>query len=277
MKFTRFLLLSLLSIFPIINAYANKLPIQHGVNYRNNININDYWISEKLDGMRGYWNGKNLLTRQGNPIYLPKGFSDNWPNVPLDGELWSARGKFQEIISCTRKKTPSPKCWQHIKFMVFDLPESTLHFSQRIQQINQYLAQSSSQTIAMITQFTLTNNKQLFTKLDEVVALGGEGLMLHHKKAYYHSGRNAHLLKLKPYQDAEATVLKHIKGKGKYKTMLGALLVENAQGIQFKIGTGFSDNERQHPPKIGSKITYKYIGKTKRGVPRFASFLRIKQ
>lgn len=265
-----------------INTYsfsssAEKLPIQHGVNYHNDLNINDYWISEKLDGVRGYWNGKKLLTRQGNPIILPQGFSDNWPKVPLDGELWSARGEFQKIVSCVRKKTPDAKCWRTIKFMVFDLPTSTADFTLRIDKIKQLLNQSQSDTISIIEQFSLSDEQQLFTKLDSVVALGGEGLMLHHKQANYKTGRNQALLKLKPYQDEEAIVLRHFKGKGKYKNMLGALLVKNKQGVEFKIGTGFSDQERQNPPAIGSEITYKYIGKTDRGVPRFASFLRIKQ
>lgn len=272
---------NLIFIF-LITAYsftsqAEQLPIQHGVNYHKDLNINDYWISEKLDGVRGYWNGKSLLTRQGNPIYLPQGFSDNWPTVPLDGELWSGRGDFQKIVSCVRKKIPNPLCWHSVKFMVFDLPASTANFTKRIEEITQLINLSKSDTIAIIEQFSLSNEQQLFAKLDNIVEMGGEGLMLHHKTARYKSGRNPALLKLKPYQDEEAIVLKHIPGKGKYQRLLGALLVKNKQGVKFKIGTGFSDKERQNPPAIGSEITYKYIGKTERGVPRFASFLRIKQ
>ncbi|GHE99380.1 DNA ligase [Thalassotalea profundi] len=259
------------------SAFAENLPIQHGINYHNSLNINDYWISEKLDGIRGYWTGKKLLTRQGNPIYTPQGYTDNWPKTPLDGELWSNRGEFQRIVSCTRKKVPEPECWKAITFKVFDLPTSKINFTQRINKIQNIIEQSQSTTISMVEQFSLTNETQLYNKLNQVVSLGGEGLMLHHKQAIYKIGRNKALLKLKPYQDEEAIVLKHIPGKGKYKDMLGSLLVRNKQGFEFKIGTGFSDKERQQPPAIGSEITYKYIGKTDRGVPRFASFLRIKQ
>jgi DNA ligase-1 len=79
--------------------------------------------------------------------------------------------------------------------------------------------------------------------------------------------------------DAEAVVIKHIEGKGKYRGHMGALLVQyiNAKGqqIRFKIGTGFSDDERKNPPPIGTKVTFQYRGYRKRGVPKFASFLRV--
>ena len=80
-------------------------------------------------------------------------------------------------------------------------------------------------------------------------------------------------LKLKPYFDAEAVVIGYIAGKGKYKNMLGALKVRSSDGTEFKIGSGFTDQQRSSPPAIGSTITYKYHGFTKNGLPRFASFL----
>ena len=88
--------------------------------------------------------------------------------------------------------------------------------------------------------------------------------------------RNDDLLKLKTYLDAEARVLKIISGKKKFQGMMGAILVENEEGIKFKIGSGFSDSTRKNPPAIGSIITYKYYGKTKDNKPRFASFLMIR-
>ncbi|GAA5134025.1 DNA ligase [Thalassotalea piscium] len=269
-------LIFLVSLFTP-NVYAKKPAIQHSVNYHNNLDIRQYWVSEKLDGVRGYWSGQQMYTRQGNPINLPKGYSDNWPSVPFDGELWHSRGGFQKTVSCVRKKIPEPSCWREIEFRVFDLPKSKANFTQRLNQIKQLLNNAPSKTIKMVEQFSINSEEELFSMLDQIVALGGEGLMLHSKNAYYKPGRNKALLKLKPYQDEEGVVLKHISGKGKYKNMLGALLVKNKDGLVFKIGSGFSDKERRTPPPIGSEITYKYIGKTDRGVPRFASFLRNKQ
>jgi DNA ligase-1 len=134
----------------------------------------------------------------------------------------------------------------------------------------------ASPYLQVIPQFKLANKSELMQKLDELVEQGAEGLMLNHHNAYYQDGRSASLLKLKKHQDAEARVIEHIPGKGKYKNMLGSLLVELDSGLQFKIGSGFSDLQRQEPPQINTVITFKYYGLTARGIPRFASFLRVK-
>jgi DNA ligase-1 len=160
--------------------------------------------------------------------------------------------------------------------MVFDLPEHKGNFTERITEMKKQIKLSNSNSLAMIKQIKLNNLTELQQALKQVVKSKGEGLMLHHQNAYYHVGRSSQLMKLKQYQDAEATVINHISGKGKYHQQLGALLVKTTEGITFKIGTGFSDQQRRQPPPIGSTITYKYIGKTQRGVPRFASFLRIR-
>jgi DNA ligase-1 len=101
--------------------------------------------------------------------------------------------------------------------------------------------------------------------------------MLHRGSSLYVGKRNGDLLKLKPYEDAEAVVIKHLPGKGKFTNMMGAIIVEIPEGKQFKIGTGFTHKERYNPPEIGSTITYQYRGKSKNGIPRFASFLRIRE
>ena len=59
--------------------------------------------------------------------------------------------------------------------------------------------------------------------------------------------------------------------------MLGAILVEYKDGVRFKIGSGFTIQQRQNPPAIGTIITYKFYGKTKNNKPRFASFLRVRE
>ena len=112
--------------------------------------------------------------------------------------------------------------------------------------------------------------------MKQMVAKGGEGLMLHKADAEYITGRNAALIKLKPLFDAEATVVAHTPGRGKYKGKLGALVVETSEGIRFKLGTGLKDAQRENPPKIGSLVTYTYKDKTKNGKPKFASFLRVR-
>ena len=113
--------------------------------------------------------------------------------------------------------------------------------------------------------------------LAQVVQAGGEGLMLHRADALYESGRSDTLLKLKPWLDAEAVVIAHLPGKGKYQGQLGALLVRAPDGREFRLGTGFSDAQRREPPPLGSTVTYRYRELTGKGLPRFASFLRQRQ
>jgi DNA ligase 1 len=127
-----------------------------------------------------------------------------------------------------------------------------------------------------VEQYRVADRKELQRKLDAVVKARGEGLMLHLASAPYVTGRSDVLLKLKRLRDTEAVVVRHIPGKGKYTGMLGALEVKAPDGQVFRLGTGFSDAQRQNPPPIGSTVTYTYRDLTKTGLPRFASFLRVR-
>jgi len=260
----------------IQKTVIQKPAIQKGSVYHPINNINEYWVSEKLDGVRGYWNGKQLLTRQGHIIHAPQWFTYNWPDIAIDGELWIARNQFEQVSGIVRQQKPVNKNWQKIHFMIFDLPKSTTTFAQRIKQMQALTKRTNSPYLMMIKQEKFSNINELFNQLDLVVTNQGEGLMLHHQDAMYKVGRVNHLMKLKKYQDAEAIVIEHILGKGKFANMLGALKVKTANGIIFKIGSGFSNLQRKNPPSIGTQITYKYFGKTQNGVPRFASFMRVR-
>ena len=259
-------------------ALAQQKPkLQLASYYQKSVAIEQYWVSEKLDGVRGYWNGQQLLTRNGNLLSPPLWFTENWPKIALDGELWSARAEFEQISACVRTTRSNGECWRKLKLMVFDLPHQKTNFTERIHLMDQVIQATKSQHLSMIKQQKIANTKSLYALLNQVVDNNGEGLMLHLGSALYQSGRSKNLLKLKKHQDAEAEVIAHMPGKGKYQGLLGAIKVKTPEGILFKIGSGFSDQQRKQPPKIGSVITYKYIGKTQRGVPRFASFLRIKE
>ena len=279
-----FCLIFLLSILSNVQAQqlskdkmGQKKPrLQLATKFQESTVINDYWVSEKLDGVRGYWTGKQLLTRSGNVLSPPKWFVEHWPKVAMGGELWSERGQFEQISACVRRKLADGACWKNLKLMIFDLPQQTNNFTARIATMKQLTQDNSSHYLAMIQQQRVANNAELYAWLNHVVDNHGEGLMLHLASATYQSGRSKNLLKLKRHQDAEAVVIGYSAGKGKYEGLLGALLVKTPEGVIFKIGTGLSDQQRKVAPTIGSVITYKYIGKTQRGVPRFASFLRIK-
>lgn len=246
--------------------------------YRSDTPLADYLVSEKLDGARGYWDGEKLLTRGGERIEAPGWFTAGWPDFPLDGELWVGRGKFASAVSIVRQKTPDDAAWRTLRFMVFDLPAHPGTFAERNEALKPLLAGLGLPWVRQVEQFKAANRAELRVAFDRVVKNGGEGLMLHRVASHYQAGRSDDLLKLKPYLDAEAKVIAHLPGKGKHKGVLGALLVETAAGLRFRIGTGFSDVERRNPPAPGSWVTYRHIGLNEgSGIPRFASFMRVRE
>lgn len=284
---TRYVLISLKSLILLISLFiashssAKPPTLQLATVYHADLDISDYWVSEKLDGVRGYWNGEQLLSRQGYRIAAPDWFTAPLPVQPLDGELWIERGQFDAVSALVRRSTieaqkDADEGWHQVKFMVFDLPQSSETFSQRLSLLHRIIQDIDQPWIQLVTQQRVSSESALMAWLDEVVAGGGEGLMLHHQDARYQQGRSDRLLKLKQWQDAEARVIGHQPGRGKYIGMLGALLVETPTGIRFKLGSGFTDSERLNPPEIGSLVTYKYTGVSVNGVPRFASFMRIR-
>ena len=244
--------------------------------YAEGIDVRNYWVSEKLDGVRARWNGDQFISRQGNIFHAPEWFTKGFPSQTLDGELWIKRNSFEQLVSTVRTQTPDNDAWRKVRYMVFDLPDSKAAFSARLEELDALSAKLETPYLRLVKQFRVDNHATLMKRLQEITLAGGEGLMLHHADSLYSRGRSADLLKLKPYFDAEAHVIRHLPGKGKYTGMLGALLVEMDNGKRFKIGTGFSDEERSNPPPVGAEVTYKYFGKTRNGLPRFASFLRIK-
>jgi DNA ligase-1 len=240
------------------------------------VNVARYWVSEKYDGVRAYWDGKHLVTRAGNRIHAPEWFTRDWPADPLDGELWAGRGQFEQVTATVRDLQPNDAAWRHIRFMVFDLPAHGGIFSERLASLRSLLASTHIDWLRAVSQSRVADEAALHLQLETIAAAGGEGLMLHKEDSLYRAERNDDLLKLKPYQDAEARVIAHLPGQGKYVGMLGSLLVRTSNGTEFRIGTGFTDQQRRQPPPIGSIITYSYHNLTARGVPRFARFLRVR-
>ncbi len=245
--------------------------------YRPGIELNAYWVSEKLDGVRAYWDGQSLISRRGNRYRAPAWFTRDFPPIQLDGELWSGRGRFESLLSSVRKQTPVEAEWRQVRFMVFDLPQAPGPFGNRLRVLENLFADLDSPYLSLVEQTRVSGHRELMERVDKVVAAGGEGLMLHRDDAPYRAGRSGDLLKVKPYADAEARVIGHVPGKGKYAGLLGSLEVETPEGKRFRIGTGFSDAERRDPPPVGSLVTYRYRGFTGAGIPRFASFLRLRE
>lgn len=278
-----FLLLAGLSLpgLPLAKAAAAS-PLMLANVYRPGIDLAAYWVSEKLDGVRGYWDGERLLTRGGERIAAPAWFTAGWPKVPMDGELWAGRGQFAKAVSTVRQQTPDDAAWRAMRFMVFDLPTQGGPFTERIPALNGRVSQIDQPWVLAVAQFKVTNHSTLQKLLVKTVKLGGEGLMLHRGASLYKAQRTDDLLKVKMHEDTEARVIAHIPGKGKYAGVLGALLVEmpginGKPGQRFKLGTGFNEEQRQSPPAIGSTVTYRFRGLNNGGIPRFASFMRVRE
>lgn len=264
-------------------AFAQEAPeLMLAKVYRSGISLDDYWVSEKYDGVRGYWDGRKLFTRGGEAVIAPAWFTAGWPAVAMDGELWAGRGRFAHAVSTVRTQSldaSSDADWQTMRFMVFDLPAQAGSFSSRIPHIARQVTSIAKPWVQAVPQWRATDDAALQRQLQKIVRSGAEGLMLHRGASLYQAGRSDDLIKVKTHDDAEAHVVGHIPGKGKYAGQLGALLVEipGASGkppLRFKLGTGLSDELRRRPPALGSRVTYRFRGLNESGVPRFASFMR---
>ena len=248
----------------LANVYSPRTPLA------------DYWVSEKYDGVRGFWNGERLLTRGGEPIHAPAWFTAGWPATPMDGELWAGRGRFGQMVSTVRQQTPDDTAWRAVRFMVFDLPAHPGLFTERIAAYQALVITLNQPWVKAVPQWRVATHSALRQQLAKTVKAGGEGLMLHRADAPYRGVRSDELLKVKTHGDAEARVVAHLPGQGIHAGRLGALLVETPEGIRFKLGSGFSDAQRASPPPVGAHVTYRYRGLNDSGVPRFATFLRVR-
>ena len=264
-----------LAAFPALPALAADAPaLLLAQVYRPGLPLQDYWVSEKYDGVRGFWDGRTLRTRGGETVQAPAWFTAGWPEVPMDGELWAGRGRFSHAQSTTRQQQPGDVAWRQMRFMVFDLPGDKGTFDQRLPALNALVESLGQPWVQAVPQRRVANDAALQALLHRTVRAGGEGLMLHRGASLYRAGRSDDLIKVKTHEDTEARVVAHLPGKGRHAGRLGALLVETPSGQRFRLGAGFSDADRERPPPVGSWVTYRFRGTHDGGLPRFASFVR---
>lgn len=238
-------------------------------------NAQNYLYSEKLDGVRAYWDGKALYSRGGKKLQVPSFFLQNFPPFEIEGELWSKRGDFENIVSII-KSNNTPHRWRELKFYIFEVPNQNGGILHRLQYLQNYLNSHPAPFIQIIPQIQATNLEDLLLKLNEIQKLGGEGLVLREKNEAYYTGRSKKAMKLKPYLDRECKIISYTQGEGKFKDQVGSIICLDEKKT-FKIGSGMSEDFRKNPPKIGTIITYKYFGLTKKGFPKFPIFLRVRE
>jgi DNA ligase-1 len=250
-------------------------PLLLAEKWDNAADLSDWWMSEKLDGVRAYWDGKQFLSRQGNLYHAPQWFIEGLPSVPLDGELWIDRKKFQRTVGIVRRQDKSD-LWNEVRFLVFDAPAASGGFEDRLGFLKDALGGSAAKFARQHAHERCKSIDSLRAELARIESLGGEGLMLRQPGSKYVAGRSASLLKVKTFHDAEAVVVGHQAGAGRHKGRMGALLVRLPDGTKFAVGTGFSDREREKPPAIGATVTFRYQELSDTGVPRFPSWVGVR-
>lgn len=281
-----------------------------------------------------------LFSRYGNPIQAPDWFLDSLPNYPLDGEMWSGNNSFQQTMATVKDLNPS-EAWRDVKYMVFDSPPPALLFQDgdvRVQGYKVllrdclswwtkrggkgiYMSSFEATHNFLCSDLKMTSNLKVHTqwqlpfntslaleeinqRLETVTDEGGEGLMLRKPSSLWEPKRSYNILKVKTFQDAEATVTGYVTGRstnkgGKLLGLMGSL-VTNFNGKRLEL-SGFTDAERvligtngqsarewaQENPGVevpnwitsdlfprGSQVTFRFRELTDDSVPKEARYHR---
>jgi DNA ligase-1 len=260
---------------PSTKNNAGPISAMLGKNWDASLPVAEFLVSEKLDGVRALWDGQTFRFRSGRSIAAPAWFLERLPPTPLDGELWIARRQFEQVSAAVRRNQALDADWRTIRYMVFDIPGDKRPFAQRTAHLAQIATQTATPWLIAVPHIRLADTAALNTHMQNTLAQGGEGLMLHRAQALWQTGRSDDLRKLKPSPDEEGRVLAYIAGKGQLQGRMGALLLQAPDGQHFALGTGFSQAQRDNPPPLGSLVTYRFRDRTAKGLPRFASFVRV--
>lgn len=255
-------------------------PIKH-------TNINNWIITEKLDGVRGIYKDGHFYSRNDNEFYVPKEFYSELLLIPelngniLDGELWINRKKFDKLVGLVKKDFKTIDEFMEVKFMVFDIPTLNMKYIDRIKYLENILVNLKYTKFVPYT--ILKNKNDIPNILNDIENIKGEGLILRDPNSFYENKRSKYMLKIKSsYTDEAIFIGYEISKKGKYKDLISSYKLEwinpNNDKINFNVGSGFNEIQRQlnNIPKIGSLITFKYSELTKSGVPRHPIFLSIR-
>ncbi|KAF9097969.1 hypothetical protein BGX23_007507 [Mortierella sp. AD031] len=270
---------------------AQQVMLAHSWTDDSGIDPTGYWMAEKLDGVRAYFNGTHFYSRAGNRFFAPPFFSKHLPtNQPLDGELWLGRGRFQQCISIVKnQKAERADEWKEMTYLVFDAPKLDLTYEKRLDYLKSIMPtfgkdsiQSSSSSAAsnkvppyarLVPVQKCVSKNHLLRELDHVQTHGGEGIMLRAPRSRYEFKRSRTLLKVKTFFDEEAIVVGIVKGSGKNSHRMGHIEVKTPDGRLFSVGSGFTDAQRDKPPKVGTVITYKFQELSNKLNPRFPTFI----
>ena len=136
-----------------------------------------WFISEKLDGVRAFWDGNMIMSRNGLEFCAPDWFKKSLPSdMTLDGELWAGRGQFQLAVSIAR--TVDDKRWKQLVFMVFDCPSQRSDaFETRMDALKAKVESLKVDFVKFVDQTPCRDRAHMDAELARVEALGGEGIL----------------------------------------------------------------------------------------------------
>lgn len=261
----------------VLQVFSYALDLQKPKTYEKSNEIKGWMMSEKLDGIRAYWNGKNLISKNANIIHAPLWFTKDFPNFPLDGELWTKRADFENIQSIVLDKTPS-KNWEQITYNIFEVPNTKGDFLKRLDKIKTWQKRNKNKYIKVIKQIKCKDKDHLNNYLEKLVNLKAEGIILKNPSLEYFTGRSKNILKVKKFKDMEGEVIGiNYKTNEFNKKVFKSLVLKLKNAVVFNLGNGFSKEEKINHPKIADIVTFKYYNFTRFGKPKFASFLRVRE
>lgn len=266
------------------------MEFQKGTKATGNENLSNYYLSEKLDGLRASWDGYSFVSRGGIKFPAPSNFKVNMPSSaeivrlggPLDGELYIDRGCFQKTSGIIRGEGND---WVRsgVRFHIFDMMSQGEVFSRRHQLLREYIPRFHGAPYTIVDQTDLAlwgiEWPELLNHIRYLSKEGAEGGMLALKNGIYQSGRNKNILKLKIPDYGWCKVIGYSDGKGKYAGEVGAYNVVGTKGQvkgeNFSIGSGLSDWQRTNPMAKGSLMPFRHWGTFNSGKPRQPVFVDV--
>jgi DNA ligase-1 len=261
---------------PKPTAPKNKPPVMLAEIWDGKSDPTGWWASEKFDGVRAWWDGKQFLSRDGNVFDAPAWFKAQMPRTVLDGELFMGRGMLSATVSVVRSE--SDKGWKSLTFRAFDAPDAPGAFEQRLVALHTEVQLASCPWLRAVDQTPVKSVAHLREMLAAIEAEDGEGLIIRRPGSEYPRGiRSKDCLKVVTVHTTEAVVIGHTDGQGNRDGGTGALVCRLPNGVEFKVGTGLKTSHVRKPPPIGTTITVGYKRLTENGKPRDPRFIRVRE
>jgi DNA ligase 1 len=250
------------------------------------------WLAtEKYNGWRAWLDSSTgrLRTGTGHVYAAPAEWLAKFPKVPLDGELWLGRGRgmLQRLASIVSRGLDGPpvtgleaRRWDAVQFVVFDLKDTAAGPTEERRRILESAVLAHPVDRLQLVPETLVKGRDhLDAMVEAVMGIDGEGIMLRKPGSGYAERRVPWLLKVKKWATAEARVTGYQAGERGCAGMMGALVCRmgrDGSGVEFEIGTGFSNDERRNPPPKGSLVRFRYEELSAGGNPLKPSYRGIR-